>query len=76
MAMNRKKKDSKIHKFIKEAFISLMFIVFIISIAAMDSESLWLPIIGLGVSFTCLWVAAWKNGHIYGMKDGADDVLD
>lgn len=71
-----KKKHSKIHKFIIKSITALMLALFCLSVAAMDSEAFWPPVIGLVVSFAWLWCYAWANGYVYDIKGGAEDNVD
>lgn len=58
-------------KILHNILTKLMAVLFVLSISAMDSDALWIPVLCMLVSGTYLAVYAYKKGWLFGsIEDG------
>jgi hypothetical protein len=57
-------KKNKIKRFVLKTVTGIAWIVFILSICALDSPNFVLPVVCLAVSMAWLAVFSWANGYM------------
>ena len=62
--MLNKRKRIIIRRAVIDTFTGIMFMVFLLSMSAMDSEVFIIPMVGMAVSLTWIVIYAWANGMI------------
>ena len=59
-------KRKSIRKIVIDTFTGIMFMVFLLSMCAMDSEQIEIPTISMAVSFAWCVLYSWANGWLMG----------
>lgn len=67
--MKTKKRKRSLRRIVIDTFTGIMFAIFLLSMSAMDSENLIVPVVGLVVSTAWLVVYGWAKGWIVGSGD-------
>ena len=67
--MKNKKRKRSLRRIVIDTFTGIMFMVFLLSMCAMDSENIIVPAISLVVSFGWCAFYAWAKGWMMGSGD-------
>ena len=67
--MKTKKRKRSLRKIAVDTFTGIMFAIFLLSMSAMDSENIIVPVISLVISFGWCVFYAWAKGWMVGSGD-------